>query len=101
MEAGKAVDAVLNKLYSQIVAKLKAPSNPADMKDQSELLKRLIASERAWIAYRDADCDHQSGYMLGGSGEPSMYEECLFSMRRDRINNLFNLYKDRFPEIEK
>jgi uncharacterized protein YecT (DUF1311 family) len=102
MEAGKAVDAILNKLYGQLVAKLQAPSgSDFDDKQQRELLRRLIASERAWTAYRDADCSHQSGYMLGGSGEPSIYESCLFSMRRDRVNSLFDLYKDRFPDIDK
>jgi len=100
MDSSKAVDALLNKLYGRIVAKLKEPtSNDHDAKERAELLKRLIASERAWIVYRDADCDHRSGYMLGGSGEPTIYEDCLFTMRRDRVNDLFRLYNDRFPDI--
>jgi uncharacterized protein YecT (DUF1311 family) len=100
MESSKAVDALLNKLYGRIVAKLKEPtSNDHDAKERAELLKRLIASERAWIVYRDAECDHRSGYMLGGSGEPTIYEDCLLTMRRDRVNDLFRLYNDRFPDI--
>jgi uncharacterized protein YecT (DUF1311 family) len=101
-ESSKAVDALLNKLYGRIVAKLKEPTNnDHDAKERAELLKRLIVSERAWIVYRDAECDHSSGYMLGGSGEPTIYEECLFTMRRDRVNNLFRLYQDRFPDLAK
>jgi uncharacterized protein YecT (DUF1311 family) len=100
MESSKAVDALLNKLYGRIVAKLKEPTgNDHDAKERAELLKRLIASERAWIVYRDAECDHRSGYMLGGSGEPTIYEDCLLTMRRDRVNDLFRLYNDRFPDI--
>jgi uncharacterized protein YecT (DUF1311 family) len=100
MESSKVVDALLNKLYGRIVAKLKEPtSNDRDAKERAELLKRLIASERAWIVYREADCDHRSGYMLGGSGEPTIYEDCLFTMRRDRVNALFRLYQDKFPDI--
>ena len=100
MESSKVVDALLNKLYGQIVAKLKQPtSNDHDAKERAELLKRLIASERAWIVYRDAECDNRSGFMLGGTGEPTIYEECMFTMRRDRVNDLFRLYSDRFPDI--
>ena len=100
MESSQVVDALLNKLYGQIVAKLKEPtSNDHDAKESAELLKRLIASERAWIVYRDAECDHRSGYVLGGSGELTIYEDCLFTMRRDRVNDLFRLYNDRFPDI--
>jgi uncharacterized protein YecT (DUF1311 family) len=100
MESSKVVDALLNKLYGRIVAKLKEPTdNDHDAKERAELLKRLIASERAWIVYRDAECDHRSGFMLGGSGEPTIYEDCLFTMRRDRVNDLFRLYQDRFPDL--
>ena len=100
MESSKVVDALLNKLYGRIVAKLKEPTdNDHDAKERAELLKRLIAAERAWIVYRDAECDHRSGYMLGGSGELTIYEECMFTMRRDRVNDLFRLYSDRFPDI--
>jgi uncharacterized protein YecT (DUF1311 family) len=102
MEASKAVDALLNKLYNQIVAKLKrASGSDFDNKQQAELLKRLITSERAWIASRDADCDHKSGYALGGSGEPTIYADCLYTMRKDRVNDLFRLYRERFPDIAK
>jgi len=100
MESSQVVDALLNKLYGQIVAKLKEPTDKDhDAKERAELLKRLIAAERAWIVYRDAECDHRSGYMLGGSGELTIYEECMFTMRRDRVNDLFRLYSDRFPDI--
>jgi len=100
MESSNVVDVLLNKLYGQIVAKLKQPtSNDHDAKERAELLKRLIASERAWIVYRDAECDNRSGFMLGGTGEPTIYEECMFTMRRNRVNDLFRLYSDRFPDI--
>jgi uncharacterized protein YecT (DUF1311 family) len=102
MEADKAVDALLNTLYGQIVAKLKQPGGPDyDIKERSELLKRLIASERAWIAYREAECSQASAAMLGGSGEPTLLAECRLSMRQTRVNTLFEFYKSRFPDITK
>ncbi|MGH6841159.1 MAG: lysozyme inhibitor LprI family protein [Methylocella sp.] len=101
-EARRSVDVVLNKLYGQITAGLKKPTgSPDDDSRNKELLKRLVASERAWIAYRDSECLHESGTMLGGSGEPTIRVECEYSFERDRVNNLFDLYKDQLPEIAK
>src|SRR3569833_769922 len=53
VEADKSVDAILNSLYGKIIAKLKQADDPNhDTEDRHELLKRLIASERAWVTYR-------------------------------------------------
>jgi uncharacterized protein YecT (DUF1311 family) len=99
MRASEAVDTVLDKLHERIITQLQTSRGLIeDKKERDELLKRLTESQRAWVVYRDADCSEKSGAMLGGSGEASLYEDCLFSMRRDRLNSLFALYKDRFPE---
>jgi hypothetical protein len=39
--------------------------------------------------------------MLGGSGEATILVECEYSLERDRVNDLFDLYKDELPEIAK
>ena len=102
IEADKDVDTLLNTLYRKIVAKLKQTEEPDhDVKEREELLKRLVASERAWIAYREAECSHASAAMLGGSGEGTMLAQCKLSMRRDRVNNLLRFYEIRFPDIPK
>jgi uncharacterized protein YecT (DUF1311 family) len=102
MEADKAVDALLNTLYGKIVAKLKKKGDPDhDLKDRSELLKRLLSSERAWITYREAECSHASASYLGGSGEGTLLAYCRLSMREDRVNNLYRFYVGRFPDIAK
>lgn len=101
-DARKAVDAALTRLYGQITTALKRPSGSSDNDSSNrELLKRLVASERAWIAYRDSECLHESGTMLGGSGEPTILVECEYSFERDRVNGLFDLYRDQFPDIAK
>ncbi|WP_426406655.1 lysozyme inhibitor LprI family protein [Bradyrhizobium ganzhouense] len=100
VEAYKAVDVLLNTLYGKIVAKLKQNEDPDhDLQERKELLKRLVASERAWIAYSETECSHASAYMLGGSGEPTILAQCRLSMREDRLNNLFRFYKIRYPDI--
>jgi uncharacterized protein YecT (DUF1311 family) len=102
MEADKAVDAVLNTLYGKIIAKLKQTDDPDhDINERAELRKRLISSERAWIAYREAECSHASAAMLGGSGEGTLLAYCRLSMRQDRVNNLYRFYVSRFPDIAK
>ncbi|NOJ38178.1 DUF1311 domain-containing protein [Bradyrhizobium sp. WSM 1791] len=92
----------MNRLYGKIVAKLKQTEDPDhDIEERKELLKRLVTSERAWIAYREAECSHASAAMLGGSGQGTMLAQCRLSMRADRVNNLFRFYKIRFPDIAK
>jgi uncharacterized protein YecT (DUF1311 family) len=102
IEADKDVDTLLNKLYLEIIAKLKQTEDPDhDAKERKQLLKRLVASERAWIAYREAECSHASAAMLGGSGEGTILAQCRLSMRQKRVNDLFRFYRIRFPDLAK
>jgi uncharacterized protein YecT (DUF1311 family) len=102
VEADKAVDAVLNTIYGKVVAKLKQADDPDnDIKERRELLRRLVASERAWIAYREAECSHVSASMLGGSGEGTTLAYCRLEMRQNRVNTLYRFYVRRFPDIAK
>src|ERR1700692_615316 len=56
IEADKAVDGVLNTLYGKITAKLKQTDDPDhDIKDRTELLKRLVAGEGAGVVYRGGE----------------------------------------------
>jgi uncharacterized protein YecT (DUF1311 family) len=56
-------DLILNRIYGDWVEQLKHPAK--DNSENAEILKRLIASERAWITYRDTNCDLESTSMLG------------------------------------
>jgi uncharacterized protein YecT (DUF1311 family) len=100
VEADKSVDAILNSLYGKIIAKLKQADDPNhDTEDRHELLKRLIASERAWITYREAECSHASAIYLGGSGEGTALAYCRLEMRTGRANDLYRFYAARFPDL--
>jgi uncharacterized protein YecT (DUF1311 family) len=99
-DARQAVDGVLTRIYAQIVTGLKRPTGSPDGDSRNkEVLKRLVSSERAWIAYRDSECLERSGSMLGGSGEATILVGCQYSFGRNRVNDLFDLYKDQLPEI--
>jgi uncharacterized protein YecT (DUF1311 family) len=61
-------DARLNDVYAQTLAILQASDaeNPVDGDSEEDLLR---AAQRAWIAYRDANCASAGYPMRGGSAE--------------------------------
>lgn len=59
-----------------------------DSASEKEVLKRFKASQKAWVAYRLAQCSYNSSEMLGGTGEPLIYDMCTFEMTVDRIDYL-------------
>ena len=50
-----------------------------------DLLKK---SERAWIAFRDAECTYQNAANEGGSIYPMVYAGCESTLTKDRIKQL-------------
>ena len=54
---------------------------------------QLIAAERAWITYRDAECRSQSAVYEGGSMQPLVISLCLTELTRQRIN-ILKSYED-------
>ena len=81
------VDARLNSVYQAWTEALRHPK-PDEVKDDAEILKRLLDAERAWIDFRDKDCNLQSTSMLGGTGEPIVYGDCIYSMTKARVKAL-------------
>ncbi|MGF6176895.1 lysozyme inhibitor LprI family protein [Ensifer sp. 4252] len=80
--AGKAYeksDAELNSLYKQIETRLK---------DDADTTKLLVAAQRAWVAFRDAECNFSSSTVAGGSVYPFISSSCLDGMTQIRIENL-------------
>ena len=68
-------DAALNGVYKQIVARLA---------DDAAKTKRLIEAEKAWIAFRDAECAFANSDTEGGSihsMEVTLCEEKLTTIR--------------------
>ncbi len=70
-------DRLLNKYYKQAMQKLA----------ESEKSK-LRKAQRAWIKYRDANCDVESAPMRGGTGERVLYGGCLVDMTTKRASEL-------------
>jgi uncharacterized protein YecT (DUF1311 family) len=71
-------DARLNATYKKLLAKL-----------DDEGRKKLIAAERAWVAYRDAQADFDADASArGGSMEPLEYNESCLELTEARIKDL-------------
>ncbi len=85
--AKASADVILNRIYGDWVEQLKHPAKN-EAADSAEILKRLIASERAWITYRDTSCNLESTSMLGGTGETNVYGHCLYVKTRQRVLDL-------------
>ncbi len=74
-----AADAELNRLYKRITARLGADKAP------------LVAAQRAWIAYRDAECAFVASSVAGGSIAPMIRAGCLADLTRARVEDFKKL----------
>lgn len=77
--AAKAADAELNTVYRQVQSRLK---------DSPEGHKGLVAAQRAWIAFRDAECRFAASGVGGGSAMPMVMSNCLAQVTRRRADDL-------------
>ena len=80
----KAADATLNQVYRQLVAL-------TDDEERSQLKE----AQRAWLKYRDANCDFVADQYKGGTMRPMIYAICLGDMTRNRTAELRTQIKER------
>src|SRR5690606_19485021 len=72
-------DKTLNDTFKQIEHRL---SDDADGKS------RLVRAQRAWIAFRDAECTFQSSGDDGGSAAPLVIASCKAALTAERDKQL-------------
>ena len=77
-----AEDAKLNAAYGEIVKRLA---------DDQESRKLLQVSQRAWIAFRNAECAFATDGSKDGSIYPLLMAECLTGLTKARTQQL-NVY---------
>lgn len=86
-------DAELNRLYQKALAAIPemATEKPFDAKSWENALR---SSQRAWIAFRDAECDnHVPMFWGGGTGTTSAVLGCKTEKTRTRIEELKQHYE--------
>ena len=72
-------DAKLNRVYKQILSGISEPATR----------RKLVASEKAWIAYRDSQAHFEaSAAAEGGSMYPMVYSGTCFRLTEERITQL-------------
>lgn len=54
-------------------------------------VESLLKSQRAWIQYRDGQCDTEGFSVRGGSLEPAIVNLCLADLTRKRTEELADL----------
>jgi uncharacterized protein YecT (DUF1311 family) len=74
-----ASDARLNAGYGEIMKRLS---------DDADARKLLQGSQRAWIAFRDAECKFSSSGVEGGSIYPIVHAGCLQALTDARVEQL-------------
>jgi uncharacterized protein YecT (DUF1311 family) len=71
-------DNELNTLYKQIQQRLKG---------DADTTKLLVAAQRAWLSFRDAECAFVSSSVSGGSIYPMIHAICADRLTQKRITD--------------
>jgi uncharacterized protein YecT (DUF1311 family) len=79
-----AADTELNALYQQISMRLNG---------QPDRKKLLVETQRAWIAFRDAECTFSASGVEGGSLFPLVYSNCTTDLTKARVQTFKNYLK--------
>ncbi len=83
----EAADAELNRVYAEAIAFMQAADRDYAPEGENEEA-RLRKAQRAWVAFRDANCDQAGFQMRGGSAEPLLVNGCLRFMTEERTAEL-------------
>jgi uncharacterized protein YecT (DUF1311 family) len=83
-------DKELNAVYQRLLAQLKKDDAEygSGQGDADTRVLRLRASQRAWIAWRDAECPLRSIDNFGGSIERIEWPACTADLTRERTKQL-------------
>jgi uncharacterized protein YecT (DUF1311 family) len=77
--AYKKADAELNTVYKEITRRLKGDAATA---------KLLTNAQKAWIEFRDSECEFANSENVGGSIYPMVYAGCLERLTKTRASQL-------------
>lgn len=88
--AAQAADYEMNLAWKHVAAEMKRRDTQIDRKTDREpgFFDTLLASQRAWITYRDKQCQVASFEMRGGSGAAQIHGGCFYELTRARIAQL-------------
>ena len=82
------VEAELNAVYKEVMKSLSEPDT--EYEKPSEVKAALIEAQRAWIKFREADCNAVYIQNQGGTIRTVMYISCMQQRAKQRIKELRN-----------
>lgn len=83
----QAADAELNQVWKDAMALMKAID--ADLpEDEQGAAAQLRGAQRAWIAFRDANCAAEGYLVHGGTAEPMVVLGCMSRLTQGRSADL-------------
>jgi uncharacterized protein YecT (DUF1311 family) len=81
------VESQLNATYKSVIQKLEHPE-PEVADDYLATKKALVEAQRAWVKFREADCDATYTWHRGGTIRTLMYIGCMQAHAEQRIKEL-------------
>lgn len=79
-------DAEMNRAWTPLYAKMKLRD-----RDEPDYAAALLAAQRAWLAFRDAECRIESYEWRGGSMQPFTANQCRAAVTRTRTRQLVEM----------
>lgn len=83
----KRTEAKLNARYQKLLVELDEISK-ADPERLAELKPKLIAAQRAWVSFRQAQCKAVEVWYTNGKLQGALYFDCMRSHAERRIEEL-------------
>ena len=83
----KARDRDLNETYKSLIGSLK-PEDAGDTTDYAAVKAQLVLAQKAWVAFRDADCGALRKYYEQGTIRTAMHLGCLIEHTAQRTKEL-------------
>lgn len=83
------VETDLNKAYQSLMRGLTKPE-PGEEENYALARKRLLEAQRAWVTFREADCQAQYALHASGTIRNAIYIGCMSERATQRIKELRN-----------
>lgn len=91
-----AADAALNRTYKKAVAEIPGMAVEDSRYDTKAWTAALRASQRAWLAFRDAECQgHVAMFWTGGTGATAEIIGCMTEKTKARTKELAEAYEKK------
>lgn len=87
-------DKELNRVWPKVMAYAKQLDSYED-KSLKGAADALLKAQRAWIKYRDGQCELEGFYARGGTLEPPLVATCKTRLTRARTEELQNVMQEQ------